>query len=198
MHHRVEPGKIWIRSENAFDFSYQFSEDVLDKYIRFETGKPPRGLFMDFIESRKEEFQRIFHVVDLEPYGSVASGAALSRYAVVKGKTRINENVLVAQRAFLENAWLGKGANAQENCYIIDSRLEGNNVTAHGGKIIHGRLGQKVFVGFNAFLYGKRDCPLTIGKETIIMPHTIIDLDEPLRHSCQTSHLGLHKKQAGP
>lgn len=179
-HQMIEPGKIWIRSENAFDFSYQFSEEVLDKYIRFETGKSPRGLFMDFIESRKGDFQRIFQVVDLEPYGSVASGAALSRYAVVKGKTRIGENVLVAQRAFLENAWLGKGANAQENCYIIDSRLEGNNVTAHGGKIIHGRLGEKVFVGFNAFLYGKRDCPLTIGKESIVMPHTIIDLDEPL------------------
>ena len=180
LHHTVEPGKIWIRNEGEFDFSYQFPREILKKYIHFRAGKSPEGFFIDFVEARKGDFKRIFDVVNLEPYGAVAHGAALNRYAVVKGKTKIGENVLVAQRAFLQDAWLGKGANAQENCYIIDSRLEGNNVTAHGGKIIHARLGKKVFVGFNAFLYGKQDCPLVIGKETIIMPHTIIDLDEPL------------------
>jgi carbonic anhydrase/acetyltransferase-like protein (isoleucine patch superfamily) len=100
---------------------------------------------------------------------------------VLKPKTHISDNVLVAQRAFLQNAWMGKGANAQENCYIINARLEGLNVTAHGAKIIEADLGQNVFVGFNSFLRGRPDCRLTIGKDSIIMPHTIIDIKEPLK-----------------
>ncbi|MFZ1984445.1 MAG: transferase, partial [Desulfatitalea sp.] len=74
----------------------------------------------------------------------------------------------------------GKGANAQENCYIINSRLEGNNVTAHGAKIIEADLGKNVFVGFNSFLRGRPACRITIGPESIIMPHTIIDIKQPL------------------
>ena len=88
--------------------------------------------------------------------------------------------MLVAQRAYLENAYLGRGANAQENCYILNSHLEENNVTAHGGKIIHAVLGKKIFVGFNAFLQGRKENPLKIGDGCIVMPHTIIDLEEPL------------------
>jgi carbonic anhydrase/acetyltransferase-like protein (isoleucine patch superfamily) len=110
----------------------------------------------------------------------VPHGASLSRYAVVKGKTEINENVLVAQRAYLENACLGKGSNAQENCFILDSRLEGHNIGAHGSKVINARLGEKVFVGFNSFLRGTSECRLGIGAGCIVMPHTIIDLEEPL------------------
>ncbi|RLB98970.1 MAG: hypothetical protein DRH76_01175 [Deltaproteobacteria bacterium] len=88
--------------------------------------------------------------------------------------------MLVAQRAYLENSWLGKGANAQENCYILNSRLEGYNVTAHGAKIIDADLGRRVFVGFNSFLRGRPDCRLAIGSGSIVMPHTIIDIDQPM------------------
>jgi len=70
---------------------------------------------------------------------------------VIEPKTHIGESVLVAQRAFLQNAWMGVGANAQENCCIINSRLEGFNVTAHGAKIIYTDLGQNIFVGFTLF-----------------------------------------------
>jgi carbonic anhydrase/acetyltransferase-like protein (isoleucine patch superfamily) len=87
---------------------------------------------------------------------------------------------LVAQRAYLENTRLGKGANAQENCYIINSRLEGCNVTAHGAKIIEADLGKNIFVGFNSFLRGLSKSRLTVGDESIIMPHTIIDVKKPL------------------
>lgn len=110
----------------------------------------------------------------------IPEGAALDRYAVVKGNTKISKNVLVAQRAYLENAQLGPGANAQENCYIIDAVLEGYNVSAHGAKIIHAHLGEKVFTGFNSFLNGKQEAHLKIGANSIVMPHTIIDLDEPV------------------
>jgi len=97
-------------------------------------------------------------------------------------------NVLVCQRAFLQNAWLGKGANVQENCYIINSRLEGYDVTAHGVKIIESDIDTNVFVGFNSFLRGRPDKRLTIGKDSIIMPHTIIDArEEPL--SIPAGHL---------
>jgi carbonic anhydrase/acetyltransferase-like protein (isoleucine patch superfamily) len=179
-HQRVDDGQIWIRSEDAFSFQYLFNPEDLRQYIRLEPGKNPEGLFMDFVEERKADFESSFDVVQLKHPIPVPHGASLSRYAIVKGDTHISENVLVAQRAYLEDAWLGKGSNAQENCYIIKSYLEGCNITAHGGKIIHARLGEKVFVGFNGFLRGTPECPLTIGKGCIIMPHTIIDLKEPL------------------
>ena len=59
----------------------------------------------------------------------------------------------------------GKGANAQEQSYIINSRLEGNDITAHGAKIIEADLAKDVFVGFNCFLRGRPESRLTIGKE---------------------------------
>ncbi|MDY0042681.1 MAG: hypothetical protein RBS57_20410 [Desulforhabdus sp.] len=179
-HHFIEPGQIWIRYNDAFDFSYRFDPDVLKRYIDVEVGRKPTGIFMDFVEGRKQDFERVFEVVRTKPTIPVPRGASLSNYAVVKGDTQLSENVLVAQRSYLENAMLGKGSNAQENCYIVNSRLEGENITAHGGKVIHACLGEKVFVGFNSFLRGKQDCGLKIGKASIIMPHTIIDLQEPL------------------
>jgi UDP-3-O-[3-hydroxymyristoyl] glucosamine N-acyltransferase len=93
----------------------------LNNYIYFAAGSPPQGVFMDFVEDRKEAFQRVFNVVNIEPPVTVPASASLDRFAVIKPKTNIDENVLVAQRAFLQNATLEKGANAQENCYIINS-----------------------------------------------------------------------------
>jgi len=152
----------------------------LNDYIYFTAGTPPQGLFMDFIEDRKEAFQRVFDMVNIEHTIPVPNNASLDRYAVTKGQTHIGENVLVCQRAFIQNSWLGKGANAQENCFIINSRLEGCNVTAHGAKICEADLGKNVFVGFNSFLRGRPDSRLNIGDDTIVMPHTIIDSREPL------------------
>jgi carbonic anhydrase/acetyltransferase-like protein (isoleucine patch superfamily) len=179
-HQRVEPGKIWVKAGDMFDFSYSFPKKVLDNYITLEPYTRPRGIFVDFVRDRKIDFQKVFDMVHLKVPVVVPRGASVNRYALVKGESKISENVLVAQRAYLDNAWMGKGANAQENCYIINSRLEGNNVMAHGAKIIHARLGKQVFVGFNSFLHGTPDFPLTIGSRSIIMPHTIIDLNEPL------------------
>ena len=180
-HKTVEPGKIWIRARNAFDCAYRFPEDVVHHYVRITPGEAPRGVLMDFVESRKEDFTEVFKTVHgVSSPVEVPAGSSLSRFAVVRGRSTIGENVIVAQRAYLEDAWMGKGANAQENCHIIASRLEGNNVTAHGAKILHARLGKKVFVGFNAFLNGKADTPLVIGDGCIVMPHTIMDLVESL------------------
>jgi carbonic anhydrase/acetyltransferase-like protein (isoleucine patch superfamily) len=179
-HHLVKAGRIWIQKRDIFDFSYTFPQEILKTYIDFQPGERPKGLFIDFIESRKRNFQKVFDDVHVKPPIKVPKGATLNPFAVVKGQIRIGENVLVAQRAYLENAYLGKGANAQENCYILDSHLEAYNVTAHGGKIIHAHLGKKVFVGFNAFLQGRKDCSLQIGDDSIVMPHTLIDLEEPL------------------
>lgn len=173
---QVESGCVWIRNDDVFEFSYRFPQKVLDKYIRFKTGQRPSGIFIDFIKKRKDEFQQIFDAVHMKSPEMVPKTSSLSRYAVVKPKTHIGENVLVAQRAYLENSFLGNGANAQENCYIINSRLEGNNVTAHGAKLVHTRLAKNVFVGFNAFLRGTAGCQLDIGKGSIVMPHTVIDL----------------------
>lgn len=179
-HHQVPAGTIWISVGDTFDFHYQHDPEVLARYIRFTPGELPKGTLMEFVDSRKDDFQRIFDVVNLPCPSSIPNNAALNRYAVVKPKTQIHQNVLVSQRAYLENSWLGEGANAQENCFIINSRLTGNNVTAHGAKIIQTELERNVFVGFNSFLQGKPDAPLRIGEGSIVMPHTIIDLDETL------------------
>jgi carbonic anhydrase/acetyltransferase-like protein (isoleucine patch superfamily) len=179
-HQRIGNGIVWVNDGDRFDFFYQFPEDVLEKYIRWRPGSTPQGVFMDFVETRKEDFRTVFDVVHLKPPKSVPASASLSRYAVIKPKTRIGENVLVAQRAYLEDTSLGKGSNAQENCYVLHSQLAGNNVIAHGAKLNHAHLKPDVFVGFNSFLHGTRDCPLTIDRESIIMPHTVVDLAEPL------------------
>lgn len=62
----------------------------------------------------------------------------------------------------------------------VNSHLEGNDITAHGAKLINTRLAEKVFVGFNSFVHGMPASPLTVGKGSILMPHTIIDLKEPV------------------
>lgn len=178
-HRRVEPGTIWVSSKD-FDFNYVMPSEVLERYISYGTNNKPQGILMDFVENRKVDFESVFDVVHCEAPVTVPDNAALNRYAVVKGDTHIGENVLVAQRAYLDNAWMGLGSNAQENSYIINSRLEGFDVTAHGAKIINAHLEKKIFVGFNAFLNGQPDALLTIGEGCIIMPHTIIDLEEPV------------------
>ena len=179
-HLNIDPGTIWVRSPGEFNFLYRFPLNKLSYYINFIAGRPPQGFIMDFVEDRKEGFQRVFdtfHIVQSIP---VPDSASLDRYAVIKPKTHISENVLVAQRAYLQNAVLGKGANAQENCYIINSKLAGFNITAHGAKIIEADLAENIFVGFNSFLRGRADSRLTIGEESIIMPHTIVDVKKPL------------------
>lgn len=179
-HLNIPHGTVWVRNPGEFNFYYQFPEARLNDYVYFGTGLPPQGKIIDFVEDRKEAFQRVFDVVNIEQTIPVPSSASLDRYSVTRGLTTIGDNVLVAQRAYLQNAWLGKGANVQENCFIINSRLEGNDVTAHGAKIIEADLGLMVFVGFNSFVRGRPDNRLTIGENSIVMPHTIIDITEPL------------------
>jgi carbonic anhydrase/acetyltransferase-like protein (isoleucine patch superfamily) len=179
-HETIEPGQIWINQKDVFDFRYRFPQKILEDYVRVEPMKQPQGRFMDFLNARKEDFRRVFDVVHLAPLPAVPKSASVSRYAVIKPKIRIGANVLVAQRAYIENSILGKGTNAQENCFIINSHLEGNDITAHGAKLINTRLAEKVFVGFNSFVHGLPDSPLIVGKGSIIMPHTIIDLKEPI------------------
>jgi carbonic anhydrase/acetyltransferase-like protein (isoleucine patch superfamily) len=176
----VEAGHIWIRNKDGDEFNYHYDPAVLEKYVSIAPGERAKGLFMDFVEGRKRDFERVFGFLYASRPETYAQGSFISRYAVVKGETSIGENVLVAQRAYLENARLGKGANAQENSFVVDSVLEGYDVTAHGAKIIGARLGVNVFVGFNAFLRGTSQAPLTIGEGTVVLPHTIIDLIEPM------------------
>ncbi len=177
---QVGPGVVWVKNGDVFDFKYSFPEKVLNRYVRFSENNVPVGALMEFVENREMDFERLYHVVHLKPPVNVPSGASINRYSVFKGQSQIGENVLVAQRAYIEDSLLGNGANAQENCYITHSRLEGLNVTAHGAKLSFVQLGRKVFVGFNSFLRGKLICPLVVGENSIIMPHTIIDLDEPV------------------
>jgi carbonic anhydrase/acetyltransferase-like protein (isoleucine patch superfamily) len=179
-HLSIDSGTVWINKPQAFEFRYHHPSDRLKPYVSFTAGHSPQGKFIDFMEAYKADFQRFFDRINFKPSLTVPDNASLDPFAVVKGDTHIGENVLVCQGAYLENAQLGKGANAQENCYIINSHLIGNNVTAHGAKIIEADLGKNVFVGFNSFLRGQNESRLTIGQESIIMPHTIIDINKPM------------------
>lgn len=179
-HLKVEPGTIWVNSPGNFNFFYKHPREILEQYVSLSPDKVPWGILIDFIEERKDQFQRVFDFVNLAEIESVPDTASLDRYAVVLPNTKIEDNVLVSQRAYLENSILGKGANAQENCFIINSHLQGCNVTAHGAKIVEADMGLNVFVGFNSFLYGKKDSRLKVGKDCVIMPHTIIDIDQAL------------------
>jgi len=179
-HLKVDPGTIWVNSLNNFNFFYKYPAEALEHYVSLSPDKVPWGILIDFIEERKSEFQRVFDYVNIEVIESIPKTASLDRYAVVLPVIKIADNVLVAQRAYIENSDLGKGANAQENCFIINSTLEGNNVTAHGAKIIEADLKSNVFVGFNSFLFGKKESRLTINEGCVIMPHTIIDIEAPL------------------
>jgi len=177
----IEPGEILIQVEGAFEFHYRFPAQALANYVNQEPGREPGGFLMDLVKAREEEIQGLFKPGRTGPAGSHhLPDGSLSPFALVKGETELGPNVFVAQRAYLENARLGPGANAQENCWIINSRLAGLDVTAHGGKIVNADLGERVFVGFNAFLYGQPENRLVIGQGGIVMPQTIIDAQEPL------------------
>lgn len=178
-HRKIDPGTVWIRSNN-FEFKYRFNKSILDDFVGINENFQPRGTIYDFVEEREDEYERLFDAMNVEPVEAPET-SAVNRYAVVKGKdTVIGENVLISQRAFLENAIMGDGSNAQENSYIINSQLDGLNITAHGAKCINCHLARETFAGFNSFINGKDNARIHIGSGTIIMPHTIIDPDEPL------------------
>ncbi|MBU8910272.1 MAG: transferase [Desulfobacterales bacterium] len=178
-HRKIDPGTVWVRSPN-FEFKYKFKKEILDNFVGINTSYQPRGIIYDFVKEREQDYEKLFDAMNLEPIKAPDS-SAVNRYAVILGKTRIGENVLVSQRAFLDNAVMGDGSNAQENTYIIHSNLAGLCVTAHGGKIIHSDVGRETFVGFNSFLNGKPDARIQIGEGCIVMPHTIIDSDAPIK-----------------
>lgn len=179
-HLRIKPGTIWVNSPGNFNFYYRHDPERLEPYINMQDKGQFEGILMDFIEEHQEAFQRVFNSMNLATIESVPPSASLDRYAVILPKTTIAENVLVSQRAYLQNSTLGKGANAQENCYIINSTLAGFDVTAHGAKLIEADLEEEVFVGFNSFVRGTNTSRVKIGRGCVVMPHTIIDIEEPL------------------
>lgn len=178
---QFDPGCILIQTDR-FTFQFSHKPDIVDQYIGLADSLAPEGLIDEFMaqhlqapaDGLKADRSRTEDT-------SVPESSSVHQYAVIQGKTSISENVLVSQNAFLDTAVMGKGSNAQENCMIVNSRLEGMNVTAHGGKIIHADMGVNTFTGFNSFLFGKEDARLTIGSHCIVMPHTIIDIQTPLK-----------------
>ena len=179
-HASVPAGCVQVTSPERYEFHYQYPAEVLARYIQYVPGKIPRGIFMVLSDRFKQGFQEAFKSVPQGQEPGAPVGSFVSPYAAVDERSSIGENVLVAQRAYLSNARMGGGSNAQENCFIIDSELEGRNITAHGANVIHAKLGQKVFVGFNSFLNGSPGSPIVVGKDSIVTPHTIIDAKAPI------------------
>ena len=181
MTHRYIPeGQVWINADRNFEFRYQHSPRVLDIYMSHEPGRMPGGVIPKFLQQRKSAFRTAFADLFTGKKHKVPAGTAVSPYAALIGEVNLEKNVFVAQRSSVENSFLGAGTNVQENCFIVNSTLDGNNVTAHGGKIINSEMAEKIFVGFNSFLRGRIDNFLRVGAGSIIMPHTIIDLEQPV------------------
>ncbi len=177
-HRAIKPGTVWLANDD-FSFQYNYPEEILKRYVALDAEFKPVGRLIDFVEERKTDFDRLFEQITMDSF-DIPQSSTVNRFALVQGKTRIGKNVLICQRSCLENAEMGIGSNAQENTYIINSKLSGYDVTAHGAKILHSLLGRKVFVAFNSFLNGKPTARIKIGQNCIIMPHTIIDADEPI------------------
>ncbi len=177
---RIEPGHILIENPGVFSINYQHSPEVLEKYLTLDENHRPSGVFMDFCEARKHDFEPVYNAAQPEIPVEFPDTSFVSHYSLIRGDCAIGNNVMVCQRAYVENSRLGDGSNAQENCYIINSNYEGMNVTAHGGKVINADLGQGTFTGFNSFVYGREKARVTIGKDCVTMPHTIIDAEEPI------------------
>jgi carbonic anhydrase/acetyltransferase-like protein (isoleucine patch superfamily) len=179
-HYCAQPGRILVSSPGVYELSYTYRRDDLERYVSWQPGQAPRGLIPDFIKARKKDFIPIYKSVSPRPAVPVPDHSFLSPYAAVTGSSSLSRNVLVARHAVIEDSFLGPGANAQENCFIVGSRLEGNNITAHGGKVVNARLARNTFVGFNSFICGTPSAPLEIGEGAVIMPQTIIDAVGPL------------------
>lgn len=193
----IEPGRIWVKSNGLFEFNYVYPEGVVEQYVKLDENGQLSGKFVEYVDEFKTDFDLVYSTVQpLPPVCDIAEGAYVSPYSVIKGDCKIGKNALIAQRAHVENSDIGEGSNAQENCYIKNSVYEGFNVTAHGGKVIHTRNGKNVFVGFNSFVHGTESCPITIGKDSIVMPHTIIDAEEPIDIPENSAVWGYVTKQA--
>ncbi|CCO25512.1 hexapeptide repeat-containing transferase [Maridesulfovibrio hydrothermalis] len=177
----IDPGRIWIRQEGKYEFDYRYSPVTIEKYVSWDQNGELTGVFAKFLKGRRSDFLPVYDSLTAsENQIHVPNHAFLSRYAVVKGDCIIGENCLVAQRAYIEDSVMGAGANAQENSFIVNTECADLCVVAHGGKMIYTKLGEKVFIGFNCFLQGTVDKKISIGAGSIIMPHTIIDAEEPV------------------
>jgi len=179
-HRHIPPGRIWIRSGKHYELNYQFDPDRLARYVRHEPGKPPSGEMIRIAGDLRRFLDKGFKTASIHRNTTPTPGTYISPYSAIRGDCRIDGNVLVLQRAYLEDAQVGQGANVQENAGLIRSVLDGLNVTAHGAKIIDARIGTRGFVGFNAFLRGVSGLGLQVGRDSIVLPHTIIDLEAPL------------------
>ena len=172
-HQVVNPGTVWIEN-NEFFFRYTLPLDILLRYIRLDENHRPCGILFDFVDNKKHDFDRIYDSINIGKL-KIPATSTVNRFSLIKGTMKIGENVLISQRAYLDNADMGRGSNAPENTFIVNSKLCGYDITAHGAKIVHSRLDENIFVAFNCFLNGKPYASITIGQGCIIMPHTIID-----------------------
>ncbi len=192
----IESGRIWINYSGLFEFNYVYPKGVVEQYVSLDENGILSGKFIDYVEEFKDDFAPIYSTVTPEAQIAVPEDAYVSPYAVIKGECEIGKNALVAQRTHVEDSLIGKGSNVQENCYIKNSIYDGFVITAHGGKVIHTHAGKNVFVGFNSFLHGTKICPITVGKGSIVMPHTIIDAEEPIEIPEDCAVWGYVTKQA--
>ncbi|MBI9081391.1 MAG: transferase, partial [Pseudodesulfovibrio sp.] len=191
----IEPGRVWIKYD-MFEFNYVYPEGIVEKYVSLSEHGTLSGKFIEYVDERKADFVPNYSTICSTPIENLGEGAYVSPYAVLKGDCTIGKNALVVQRAHVENSFIGEGSNAQENCYIMNSIYEGFDVTAHGGKVINSRLGTNVFVGFNSFVHGTEAYPIIVGKDSIVMPHTIIDAEEPIIIPENSAVWGYVTKQA--
>ncbi len=175
-HKEVPRGTVRVENEH-FSFCYTYPEEILDRYISLNEASQPIGVLYDFAEERKTDLERGATGGDA-PRGLCPP--VLNRFAVTRGRNKIGKRVVVCQRTFVENSEIADGSTVQENALIIDSKLSGLNIIAHGAKVMRAASGTHVFIGMNSFLNGKENAGVVVGEGCIIMPHTIIDSEGPI------------------
>lgn len=192
-HTTIEPGRVLIRTPE-FSFDFHHRPERLAEYVGDADPLATTGKLGELAARFAPLVDDLFEGLHAERHSHITTG--VSRYAVIAGAVRFGHNVLVAQRAYVQDATLGDGANVQENCIVVQSTLRGFDVLAHGARILGADVGRDVFVGFNALVRGTPAAPVVVGDGCIVMPHTIIDADEPL--SIEPGHVvwGVIRSQA--
>jgi hypothetical protein len=65
-HLKIEPGTVWVRKPDDFNFMYRYPHQPIEQLHLFCRRQSAPGCFHGFVEDRKEAFQRVFNVVNIE------------------------------------------------------------------------------------------------------------------------------------
>lgn len=175
-HKKIDPGTVWFKGLD-FEFYFRFREDELRPYIHLDPKDQPCGKIYDHIKKFEKKYNAAHNDLDKKGLKS-ADTSVINRYSLIFGDTEIGEKAYVAHKAILVDARVGDRVMAKENTYTVNSVLSSGCTVSHGSIILNSKIGSETIIGFNVFMNGNPDARIKIGKNCIVLPHTIIDPKE--------------------